>query len=216
MKLDIPSLAVGGLLAALLAASSSAPSWNPEECIDTKALRILDAEGRVRAVLTADEDFPRLTLIERDGESLLELGRPRGGGALGLRVQGPHGHEVISLTTAADQFGDGAELKLHGEHGAHFTARADAFGSLCQLYTGSVEEGRGIRLGADKDDVSLGLSCGPDHSRLDVSAKDDVIALEYWPDRLHGVELIRLRKPSEKDKSWLSLFEPDGRQILSR
>jgi hypothetical protein len=74
MKLDIPSLAVGGLLAALLSASSSAPSSSPGECIDTKALRILDAEGRVRAVLTADEDFPRLTLIDRDGESLLELG----------------------------------------------------------------------------------------------------------------------------------------------
>jgi hypothetical protein len=133
-----------------------------------------------------------------------------------LRVRGPYGHEVISLSTAASQFGGGAGLKLLREHGAHVTTRADAFGSLCQLYTGSVEEGRGIRLGAGKDDVSLGLSCGPDHSGFDVSAKDDVIALEYWPDRLHGMELIRLRKPSEKVRSWLSLFEPDGREILSR
>jgi hypothetical protein len=184
--------------------------------VNTSVIQIRDQDGVVRMIMTAAENRPLITMYEDDGRPAMEVGRPSSQGGWGIRLIGPAGKELAYFLVDQTQFGDRSQLSLGSSTGASVHATAAPDGSLLQVYTGSVEQGRGVQMSADSDNVLMQLSDGPGQSGVTVSAEDDKVGLIYWTDHMNGRELIRLIRQKDGEGPWLEVRDPQGKRILSR
>ncbi len=118
------SLGSTALCGALLLLGLAGPAARVESRLDVERLRLVDSEGRVRAVLAASDGGAQLVLGDEDGQRIVlcSTDEDLGGwffdahgaervalsandGDLGLYLQGPDGHDRLSVVASPEDLG---------------------------------------------------------------------------------------------------------------